>query len=136
MAIAAVSVSVTAEVRLPQFLTDNMVVQQNSELIVSGEGKGGVKVSASWLDEPIVAEVSRGGKFKVFIPTPEAGGPWSISFFDNDGTKTLSDVWSGEVWLCSGQSNMEMPVGGWGKVKDYEKEISNATLPQVHLLQI
>lgn len=130
------AMAVDAEVKLPQFFTDGMVMQRNSVLTINGKADGAVEVSASWLAAPVTAETASDGSFSVRLTTPEAGGPYNIAFTDKDGSRTLSDVWSGEVWLCSGQSNMEMPVGGWGKVKDYEKEISNATHPPVHLLQI
>lgn len=136
VAAAAVSVSATAEVVLPQFFSDNMVVQQSSEINLRGKAKGRVTVSASWLNGKEETTAAADGKFSMRLPTPVAGGPYVITISDEDGALTLDNVWSGEVWLCSGQSNMEMPVGGWGKVKDYEKEIANASLPPVHLLQI
>lgn len=135
-AIAAVSITATAEVMLPQFFSDNMVIQQSSELNLRGTAKGTVKVEASWIDGAMETIAADDGKFSLRFKTPVAGGPYTITISDEDGVKTLGNVWSGEVWLCSGQSNMEMPVGGWGKVKDYEKEIANASLPPVHLLQI
>lgn len=136
VALAAVSVSATAEIELSHFFSDNMVVQQSSELNLRGNAEGKVKVRASWIDRTMETDAATGGGFSLRIPTPPAGGPYSITVSDKDGSKTLRNIWSGEVWLCSGQSNMEMPVGGWGKVKDYEKEIAAANLPPVHLLQI
>ena len=62
-------------------------------------------------------------------------GPYNIDFFD--GTElTLRNVMIGEVWLCSGQSNMEMPLGSWGKVKDFRKEIYIADYPNIRLLNV
>ena len=61
--------------------------------------------------------------------------PFWIRF--NDGETTLlNDLYSGEVWLCGGQSNMEMPVQGWGCVLNYEQEVANAAYPFIRLLQV
>ena len=61
--------------------------------------------------------------------------PFWIRF--NDGETTLlNDLYSGEVWLCGGQSNMEMPVQGWGCVLNYEQEVANADYPLIRLLQM
>lgn len=133
---AATAMTAGAVVKLPEFVTDSMVIQRNSVLTLNGRANGDVEVKASWLGKSQTATAGANGKFSVSLSTPEAGGPYTITFTDKDGDTTLSDIWSGEVWLCSGQSNMEMPVGGWGKVKDYEKEISNASHPSIHLLQI
>lgn len=75
------------------------------------------------------------GKWSLKIPTPAAGGPYEITF--SDGKKLqLKNVMIGEVWFCSGQSNMEMPVAGWGKVMNYEQEIAEAAYPAIRLFQV
>ncbi len=132
----AIAIPVDAEIKLPGYITDNMVVQRNSVMKISGRARGDVSVSGAWLESPVYVAAGKDGKFSVDIPTPSAGGPYILTISDKDGSKKFHNVWSGEVWLCSGQSNMEMPVGGWGKVKDYEKEIQNASNPAVHLLQV
>ena len=130
------AVWISAKVRLPHFVTDSMVVQQQSRWTVNGSADGKkVSVTTSWNGKTSTATVCTDGKFSVDIVTPKAGGPYTITF--DDGSKTtLRDVYSGEVWLCSGQSNMEMPVGGWGKVMNYEQEIAAARHPEVRFLQV
>lgn len=136
LALALSAVEVAAKVKLPAFVTDSMVVQQQSLWTVNGTAEGRrVTVTTSWNGESTAADVGADGKFTVGITTPNAGGPYTITFDDGDKT-TLTDVYSGEVWLCSGQSNMEMPVGGWGKVMNYEQEIAAAWHPEVRLLQV
>lgn len=136
LALALSAVEVAAKVKLPAFVTDSMVVQQQSLWTVNGTAEGRrVTVTTSWNGESTAADVGADGKFTVGITTPNAGGPYTITFDDGDKT-TLADVYSGEVWLCSGQSNMEMPVGGWGKVMNYEQEIAAAWHPEVRLLQV
>lgn len=127
-----------ARVSLPSYLTDNMIVQQNSVLTVSGHAAPGskVKVIPGWSDKAMTAGADAAGKFAVKISTPAAGGPYSLVFEDKDGAVTLENILSGEVWLCSGQSNMEFPVQGWTTVMGYDKEIATAHHPDIRLLQV
>lgn len=126
-----------AKVTLPSFFTDNMVIQQNSQLTLPGKAKAGkqVTVKVSWNHEKYTTKVSADGRFSIEVPTPPAGGPYQITV--SDGEKlVLNNVLSGEVWICSGQSNMEMPVAGWGKVMNYEQEVADADYPSIRLLQV
>lgn len=93
---------------------DNMVLQQNTEVSFWGEAKAGarVKITPSWSRKTVSVQADADGKWFTRLATPSAGGPYEI--FLDDGEKTgISNVLIGEVWLCSGQSNMEMPVKGW-----------------------
>ena len=139
LAIAFLSASVIAEAKvvLPQFITDSMVVQQKSVLTIPGTTKAGtaVKVTTSWNNKTYQATADANGKFTVQVSTPKAGGPYKITFDDGDVT-VLNDILSGEVWMCSGQSNMEMPIMGWGHVMNCEQERANAKYPNIRLLQI
>lgn len=137
IAFLAAGTSAEAKVRLPHFLTDSMVVQQNSILTIPGIATSGaeVKVTTSWNNKTYNVTADTIGRFTVKANTPSAGGPYRITFDDGDVTE-LNDILSGEVWMCSGQSNMEMPVMGWGRVLNCEKERSNANYPGIRLLQI
>lgn len=129
--------TVSAKVTLPHFITDSMVVQQLSRLTLPGTAKPGavVRVKASWNNIWYRCTADKSGKFKAIIPTPKAGGPYTITIKD-ESTRVLKDILVGEVWLCSGQSNMEMPVIGWGKVLNYEQEKANAKYHNIRLLQV
>lgn len=120
---------VNAKVKLPSILASHMVLQQNSVVKLWGwsDKSGEVKIKTSWSDEIYVSNISFGGKWKVDILTPSAGGPYNIMFDDGDKL-FIDDVYLGEVWLCSGQSNMEMPVKGlYGQPVDGSVEtIANA----------
>ncbi len=127
----------TAQVKLIPLFSDNMVLQQQTQAPIWGETKPGktVEVTTSWDKEKYTVTADAKGKWMVKVATPEAGGPYSIVI--SDGKKvTLDNVLIGEVWLCSGQSNMEMPVEGWGKVKNYEQEIADANYPNIRFLQV
>lgn len=129
-ALALTFTGVQAKVRLPHILGDNMILQQNTEANLWGWDKPGVQVSVttSWSSEKYSTKTSKDGKWSVKIQTPKASyTPLSITF--DDGEKaTLSNILAGEVWVCAGQSNMEMPVKGFGNcpVKDYNKVVVEA----------
>lgn len=110
-----IAASLQAKVTLPSFFGDNMVLQQNADVAVWGttdKGPKTVTVAPSWTRTKYKVTADAAGKWFLRIPTPSAGGPYSISF--NDGDKlTISNVLLGEVWFCSGQSNMEMPMNGF-----------------------
>lgn len=119
-----------AEVRLPHLISDGMVIQQNSEVRLWGWDDAGttVTVTTSWSDDTYSATTGDDGKWSVRVSSPAASfDPLSITFDDGDKT-IIENVLSGEVWVCAGQSNMEMPVKGFGNcpVKDYNLEIMNA----------
>lgn len=126
--------AINAAVSLPSFFTDNMVLQQKNAVPFWGESDAkSVTITTSWDKKTYTSKVAS-GKWKVVLKTPVYGGPFTITI--NDGAiKTLNNILIGEVWLCSGQSNMEMPLEGWGKIANYKEEIENANYPQIRLLQ-
>ena len=106
--------SLQAKVKLPAILGDNMVLQQQSKIKLWGtaEEKSSLTVYTSWNHQLVKTQSDANGKWMVEVTTPKAGGPYEITFDDGDKT-ILQNIYSGEVWLCSGQSNMEMPVKGF-----------------------
>lgn len=103
-----------ATVKLPYFFSDNMVLQQQTDAAIWGWAKAGstVTISTSWNKAKYSVKTDTDGKWKTKIGTAAAGGPYSITV--SDGTPvTIKNVLLGEVWLCSGQSNMEMPMKGY-----------------------
>jgi sialate O-acetylesterase len=126
-----------AQLTLPPVFSDNMVLQQLSDAPIWGADVPDkeVTVATSWDNKEYRTTVNKAGKWMVRVQTPSAGGPYRISII-SETTVTLKNVLIGEVWFCSGQSNMEMPLAGWGKVLNYEKEISDADYPTIRLLQV
>jgi sialate O-acetylesterase len=103
-----------ANVELPAVISSGMVLQQRSNVALWGKAKANAKVTVltSWNQRLYTVNSAKDGAWKLSVPTPKAGGPYKITF--NDGSKLiLDDILIGEVWLCSGQSNMEMPVKGY-----------------------
>jgi sialate O-acetylesterase len=129
---------IQADVTLPGWMSSNMVLQQNTTVHLQATAKRGatVQITASWDAKPVKVQTDKAtGRFEFDLKVPAAGGPFTLTF--NDGKKlVLENVMSGEVWFCSGQSNMEMPVKGWGMVNDYEKEVADADHPLVRLFQV
>lgn len=140
LATAAVSLAfpTSAKVTLPAFFTSGMVLQHNTVVSIPCKTTPGadVTVTLSLQSEKIELKADNEGKFTFRLEVPDASTrPFWIRF--NDGETTLlNDLYSGEVWLCGGQSNMEMPVQGWGCVLNYEQEVANAAYPFIRLLQV
>jgi sialate O-acetylesterase len=103
-----------ADVRLPSVISDNMVLQQNSSVKLWGWANPAEKVfiTATWNNNTDSTKTNGAGKWQIMIQTPSAGGPYTITIRGNN-TIVLKNVLVGEVWIASGQSNMEMNYG-WG----------------------
>lgn len=127
-----------AKVVLPSYITDNMVVQRNSVMKITGHASSGSKVNviAGWDSRSREVKADSEGKFDISLDTPDAGGPYSIIIADKDSKVKVGNVLSGELWLCSGQSNMEFPVDGWTSVMDADHVVSTARNPDIRLLQV
>lgn len=126
-------------IELPRIYTDNMVLQRNSVVTIPGIAAPGSKVvlKADWLSAPVSAVTDGSGKFTLKLPTPDCGGPYTIVLNDGHGEKVLHNILIGEVWLCSGQSNMEFPVrGDWARVADADRVVADMGRPALRLLQI
>ena len=126
----ALTLGIQAKVRLPHIIGNNMVLQQQTDARLWGWTKPGktVKVTTSWNNESVKVKADKDGKWLLKVKTPKASyTPLTITFDDGE-TTTISNVVSGEVWVCAGQSNMEMPVKGFGMcpVKDYNHHVHDA----------
>lgn len=127
----------SAKVVLPSLFSDNMVLQRQSTVPMWGKAKasGKVTVITSWNKARYTTVANTDGIWKVALKTTQAGGPYTITV--SDGTPcVLQNVMLGEVWLCSGQSNMEMPIAGWGKVNNYVAEIAAADYKEIRLFSV
>ena len=102
------------EIKLPSIFIDNMVLQQQTDAAIWGTaGKNStVKITTSWNNKSYSTRAGSDGKWKQKVSTPGAGGPYEITISDGKILK-LKNVMIGEVWVCSGQSNMEMPMKGF-----------------------
>jgi sialate O-acetylesterase len=125
----------SGNISLPEIFSDNMVLQQKSDIIIWGWAKTGEKVvlKADWMDNELSVVADNQGKWKLELKTPAAGGPYNIRIKGYNEI-TIRNVLIGEVWLCSGQSNMEWSaVSG---INNAEEEIKNATNPGIRLFSV
>jgi sialate O-acetylesterase len=106
--------SAFSQLKLPSLFTDNMILQQKTILKFWGwaEKDQDVTIQVSWNSQIYEGKSDSEGRWKIWVTTPEAGGPYTVTIKSKE-TKVLNDVLIGEVWLCSGQSNMEMPMKGF-----------------------
>ncbi len=121
-----------AEVRLPKVFSSYMVLQQDKPLVVWGWADPNEKVALTLSTTSQQAQANERGEWKASLPAMKAGGPYTLTV--SGSTKVqFEDVMVGEVWLCSGQSNMEM---GIGTAKDAKEEIAAANYPGIRLLKV
>ncbi|WP_316831547.1 sialate O-acetylesterase [Pedobacter aquatilis] len=114
IAFSVAVIHATAAVKLPAFFSDHMVLQQKSSVKIWGEvtGNKAITVKTSWDKKTYRVKTDGGAKWHLYIKTPVAGGPYQIEV-NQENKIILNDVLIGEVWICSGQSNMDMPVQGY-----------------------
>ena len=135
----AVCLCAHAEVKLPAIFSDGMVMQQQTKANLWGTATPNKKITVTtgWNGKQYVATADKNGAWKLSVSTPEAGGPYSITF--NDGSKkTLNNILIGELWLCSGQSNMEMPMKGFKNqpVENANMDILRSKNPNIRLFTV
>jgi sialate O-acetylesterase len=128
-----------AQIALPACFTDNMVLQQQTKVNLWGTELPGKSftVITSWNDKNYRVTTDANGSWAIKISTPVYGGPYSITFNDGQVT-TLKNILIGEVWVCSGQSNMEMPLTSfYGDVLNLDQELADAAnYPEIRMLKI
>lgn len=132
------SAMLSAQVNLLPIFSDNMVLQQQTQAPIWGKSKPDKKVEiiTSWDQRRYTVQADAQGNWKTEVYTPVAGGPYTITISDGKPIK-LNNVMIGEVWVCSGQSNMEMQVEGWGKVMNYQQEKEEANnYPNIRFLLV
>jgi len=124
------------KITFPSVFSDNMVLQQNSKVAIWGWAGPGetVKIVASWnTKDTVKVKADNSSEWKTSIQTIGAGGPYSIKILGS-GNAELKNVMLGEVWICSGQSNMEMSVN-W-KLINGEEEASKANNPNIRIFHV
>jgi sialate O-acetylesterase len=124
-----------ADVRLPSVIGDHMVLQQNTTVKIWGWGDVNekIKLKAGWDTATYTATASPNAKWSIELKTPVAGGPYKITI-NGRNTIIIDDVLIGEVWLCSGQSNMEMSAS-WG-LKQFEPDVAAATNKSIRFFHV
>ncbi|MFD0941096.1 sialate O-acetylesterase [Pedobacter boryungensis] len=132
----------SAEVKLPSLIADGMVLQQKSSISLWGWANPDEKITvvASWDHQKAEVITNTNGEWLVKLKTPTAGGPFTITISGTNKIE-IKNVLVGEVWLCSGQSNMEFPLQkttpSWKTgIVNYESEIAKANYPNIRMFTV
>ena len=119
------------QIKINKIFDDNMVLQRHTEVSLWGKTKPGTKLSifTSWNHKEYSGISNKNGQWKIPVKTDSTGGPYRIKISSTDHTVILKNILLGEVWLCTGQSNMEMPLRGFmgQSVKGGNREIALAS---------
>ena len=135
LTLAAPTPALAAPVNLPflsPLFSDNMVLQRDRPIVVWGWATTGQAVTAQMGDHQATVKADNSGKWTIKLPALPAGGPHTLTI-RGPQTITLKNILMGDVWVCSGQSNMEM---GIGNVNNAAQEIANANYPQIRLFTV
>ncbi len=130
-----------ADVRMPRIFSSGVVLQRETRVRIFGFATPGeeVRVHSSFGVSSDVAWTDGEGGWSTTLDTPAAGGPYTLEVRGKNVVR-IDDVWIGEVWLASGQSNMEMPVGpferSWSGALDWQKEIAGASDARLRLFTV
>lgn len=132
--IALLSAVSSAEVRLPAIFGDNMVLQAGTHVSLWGwaDPNEEINVRVSWSKIDWTIPADNQGRWILQTASPEIGGPYEITF-KGKNTITIKNILAGEVWVCSGQSNMEMAVRSSANA---EQETAAADYPQIRLFTV
>jgi sialate O-acetylesterase len=128
-----------AEPRLPSVLSDHAVLQRDRPTRIWGWASPQEKITVKFHDQTLTTETDAFGEWQVFLKPERAGGPYALAV-SSDKTPTpieRKDILMGDVWIASGQSNMEMPLKGFNdttRIKDGDKVIAAANNPKIRLL--
>lgn len=131
-----------AQIKLPALISDNMVLQQQSSVALWGWAPPGerITISPGWTTKPVTVAANNEGKWLAYVKTGKAGGPYTIHF-SGPAVVEVKNVLLGEVWLASGQSNMEFFIGktpnpSYTGVTNYSEVIKDAEYPAVRQIDV
>lgn len=122
---------------LASLFADNMVLQQKTDAAIWGKAKpsGEVSITTSWSKRTYQTVAGDDGNWRTDIKTPKAGGPFTVTVTSGNETIVLKNVLSGEVWLCSGQSNMQWRMKAFGPER-WKDDVDKANYPNIRYCQI
>lgn len=147
--IAFMAIAAKASITLPSYYASGMVLQQKSVFQLKGKStpNANMMFSASWDKVKVYTNADSEGNFSFKVTVPEASTKtYALHIYELQkkgnrdvviASSNITQVYAGEVWFCSGQSNMQMPVqGSWGLMNNYQEEIKNANYPMIKLLSV
>jgi sialate O-acetylesterase len=125
-----------AKVALPSIFGNNMVLQRDSQVLLWGWGSPNEEVTivSSWDGKTVSIKTDNAANWKIDLTTPQAGGPYMITIKGSNNVISLNNILIGEVWLCSGQSNMEWSANSG--IDNAQEEIANANYANIRLFSV
>ncbi|MGL1885782.1 MAG: sialate O-acetylesterase [Reichenbachiella sp.] len=133
LVLLVMSQSIAADLKLPRLFADHMVFQRGKETKVWGWATPKKKVSIIFDGQKVKAKANAEGYFEAYLASKEAGGPYEMTVV-GDTTYTFSDIMIGDVWIASGQSNMEWQMQ-WN-VNNWEEEVKDSDYPNIRFFQV
>lgn len=138
--VAILSLTAAAEVRLPNVISDHAVLQRERPVRIWGWATPQEKVTVHFHGQTVTTEATSLGDWQVWLSPEKAGGPFTLSVSSDKSPTPMErrDILVGDVWIASGQSNMEMPLKGFNdtmRIKDGDKVIASANHPRIRLLR-
>jgi sialate O-acetylesterase len=137
-----ISALLHAQIKLPAIISDHMILQQNAKVALWGWAAPGeeVTITNSWNKKAVKLTADATGKWLTYINTAKAGGPYTLTFTGKN-TIEVKDVLCGEVWLASGQSNMEFFIGktpnpSYTGVTNYEEVMKDSEHPDIRTIDV
>ncbi|GAB3905241.1 sialate O-acetylesterase [Mucilaginibacter boryungensis] len=137
--LSIISQTAFGAIKLPALVGSNMILQQQSKPAIWGwaTARAPITIVTSWNKKVYTATTDAKGAWEVNIATPVAGGSYTITITGDNSRQVLTNVLIGEVWFCSGQSNMEMALkGNSSPILNANEIILNADNPQLHLFTV
>nr|WP_315197615.1 sialate O-acetylesterase [uncultured Flavobacterium sp.] len=104
-----ISVSLFAQIKLPRLISDGMILQRDAKVNIWGWASPKEKVELDFNHKTYIAVTAEDGKWTIVLPSQKAGGPYEMNLKASNAI-VLKNILFGDVWLCSGQSNMELPM--------------------------
>ena len=129
-ALLALATTAQSEVTLPKVFSSHMVLQREMPIHIWGSAAPGEQVTVDLHGSTNTATTDDLGRWSLFLPAQPAGGPFTLTVHATN-TLQLEDILIGDLWMASGQSNMEMPLAGFpgnAAVKDADKEIDRKSV--------
>ncbi|MET0634384.1 MAG: sialate O-acetylesterase [Chitinophagaceae bacterium] len=124
-----------AQLQLATIFGDSMVLQRNAPIKIWGSAGAGEQVTINFHQQQKKITADKNGVWKISLAPEKAGGPYTLQVKTKE-TITLNGILVGDVWICSGQSNMEFPMKGWSSVLNADEEIAKATHPSIRLFTV
>ena len=128
-----ISQSIRAEIKLPGYFTDNMMLQRDMPIKIWGWGNRYETVTVSIHDQKVNTRCKKDGTWEIILSPIPYGGPYSLTVQGKENSIKIENILIGDIWLCSGQSNMEWTVAQSANSK---QEVQNANYPEIRALKV